>query len=252
MNQKNESAKELCRIYFKDDYGQPLEITDGQVEIFNSIWLKNNPRVNVIASTQYGKSTIIACALILRTRATGENWAIVAGRQDKARIIMEKVIQHTFDNPVLVENLDLDKNEPLERIKRERSKERITWKSGGEIRIYSAQTKSTKNVNDALTGFGCIRKGEKILTDKGYIEIRHLVKNKKAVKVASFNHISKRVEFRKILEYQKNPIAERYFIEISVGSRKFICTNDHPVFVKGKGYVRADKIKRGDRLLALD
>jgi hypothetical protein len=67
---------------------------------------------------------------------------------------MEKVIQHTFDNPLLIENLDLDKNEPLERLKRERSKDRITWKSGGEIRIFSAQTKSAKNVNDALTGFG--------------------------------------------------------------------------------------------------
>lgn len=151
----NEETKELVKTFFRDDYGNPLEITDGQVEIFNSIFLKKDPRVNIIASTQYGKSTIVACALILRTRAMAEQWAIVAGRGDKARIIMEKVIQHTFDNPLLIENLDIDKNEPLERLKRERSKDRITWKSGGEIRIYSAQTKSAKNVNDALTGFGC-------------------------------------------------------------------------------------------------
>jgi hypothetical protein len=50
--------------------------------------------------------------------------------------------------------LDIDRQEPLERLKRERSKERITWKGGGEIRTYSAQTKSMKMVNDALTGFG--------------------------------------------------------------------------------------------------
>lgn len=152
--EKNEATKLLVRTLFKDDYGKPLELTDGQVEIFNSIWLKEHNRVNIIASTQYGKSTVLACALILRTRATGEIWAIVAGRADKARIIMEKVIQHTFDNNLLVQNLALDKNEPLERLKRERSKDRITWKSGGEIRIFSAQTKSNKNVNDALTGFG--------------------------------------------------------------------------------------------------
>lgn len=154
MNQKNEITKQLVRTLFKDDYGNPLELTDGQIEIFNSIWLKEDNRVNVIAPTQYGKSTVLACALILRTRATGEIWAIVAGRADKARIIMEKVIQHTFDNDLLIENLALDKNEPLERLKRERSKDRIVWKSGGEIRIFSAQTKSAKNVNDALTGFG--------------------------------------------------------------------------------------------------
>jgi len=153
MNER-EYAKFLCRTFFKDDYQKPLEISDGQVEIFNSIYFKRNNRVHIEACTQYGKSTIIACALILRTIKWKELWAIVAGRQDKARIIMEKVIQHTFDNPETVKKLDIDKNEPLERLKRERSKDKMTWRGGGEIRIYSAQTKSAKNVNDSLTGFG--------------------------------------------------------------------------------------------------
>lgn len=151
---KNDYAKELCRMFFKDDYQKPLEIPDGQVEIFNAIYWKENPRVNVIAATQYGKSTIIACALILRTITHKENWAVVAGRMDKAQIIMEKVIQHIFDNNELIKKLDIDKTEPLERLKRERSKDRITWKGGGEIRTYSSQTRSLKMVNDALTGFG--------------------------------------------------------------------------------------------------
>lgn len=151
---KNNYVKELCRVFFKDDYQKPLEITNGQVEIFNSIYWKEDPRVNVIASTQYGKSTIIACALILRTIRFKEAWAVVAGRQDKAQIIMEKVIQHIFDNKELIKKLDIDRAEPLERLKRERSKDRVNWKGGGEIRTYSAQTKSMKMVNDALTGFG--------------------------------------------------------------------------------------------------
>lgn len=252
MNQKNEYAKELCRTFFKDDYQKPLEITDGQVEIFNAIYFKENPRVNVIASTQYGKSTIIACSLILRTIIWKENWAVIAGRQDKAQIIMEKVIQHIFDSKTIIKKLDIDKAEPLERLKRERSKDRVNWKGGGEIRTYSAQTRSMKQVNDALTGFGCIRKGENILTDKGYIEINQLVKNRIASNVLSFSHKSKKIEIKRILEYQKNPLFDRYFIEIDTGNKKFTCTNDHPVFVKGRGYVRADRIKRGDRLLALD
>lgn len=151
---RNDYSKELCRTFFKDDYQKPLEITDGQVEMFNAIYFKENPRVNVIASTQYGKSTIIACALILRTIIHKEAWAVIAGRQDKAQIIMEKVIQHLFDNDEFIKKLDIDKQEPLERLKRERSKDRVTWKGGGEIRTYSAQTKSLKMVNDALTGFG--------------------------------------------------------------------------------------------------
>lgn len=149
-----ETAKELCLKLFKDDYGKPLVISDGQAELFNAIFLKKHTRVSVIAPTQYGKSTIIACALIARVTATSENWGIVAGRMDKARIIMAKVIQHIFDNQVFIDLLEIDKNEPLERIKRERSKDKVTFKGGGEISTFSAQTKSNKNVNDSLTGFG--------------------------------------------------------------------------------------------------
>jgi len=151
---RNEYSKAICKLFFKDDYQKPLEISDGQVEIFNAIYFKEHPRVNIIASTQYGKSTIIACALILRTLRFKDSWAVIAGRKDKANIIMEKVIQHIFDSAEIIKKLDIDRLEPLERLKRERSKERITWKGGGEIRTYSAQTKSMKMVNDALTGFG--------------------------------------------------------------------------------------------------
>lgn len=157
MNQiqkKRELAKLVCREYFKDDYGKPLEITDGQTDVFNSIFLKENPRVQIIAPTQYGKSTILACALILRSQIYSEPWMIVAGRKDKVDIIMSKVIQHTFDDKRLYSQLYLDKNEPIERLKRERSKERIVWKCGGEINTLSAQTKSAKNVIYSLTGEG--------------------------------------------------------------------------------------------------
>ena len=149
-----EHAKQLCRIFFIDDYGRPLEITDGQADIFNSIYLKRHSRVNIIGPTQYGKSTIIGCALILRSIEEKESWGVVAGRTDKARIIMEKVIQHTFDHPQFIKRLDIDAKEPLERLKRERSKDKIDWRGGGQIRIFSAQTRSANNVNDSLTGFG--------------------------------------------------------------------------------------------------
>jgi len=154
MDRENQAISDLIGIYLKDDYGNPMKLSEGQIGIFKTIFLRRYPRVNINASTQYGKSTSIALALILRSITKRESWAVIAGRQDKARIIMEKVIQHIFDNDFFIKQLEIDKNEPLERIKRERSKDKITWKGGGEIRVYSAQTKSAKNVNDALTGFG--------------------------------------------------------------------------------------------------
>lgn len=154
QQKKIQVAKEIVRHYFKDDYQKPFELTDGQAHIFNAIFLKEHPREQIIASTQYGKSTVVALALILRTLTFREPFTVIAGRKEKAQIIMEKVIQHTFDYRGFIEQLDIDPNEPLERLRRERSKDRITWMRGGSIRTFSAGVSNQKAVIDSLTGFG--------------------------------------------------------------------------------------------------
>jgi hypothetical protein len=151
---KQEIARQIVKEYFKDDFGKPIILSDGQCDVFNAIFLKEHSRIQVIAPTQYGKSNTIAMALILRTQAFGEEFAIVTGQEKKSQIIMEKVIQHTFDDKRLYSQLEIDRNEPLERIKRERSKQRITWKCGGGIRTYTADSRNRRRVIDALTGLG--------------------------------------------------------------------------------------------------
>lgn len=146
--------KALCRSYFRDDQNKPFELSDGQADIFEAILTKRHRRVQIIAPTQYGKSNTVAMALILRTQTYNEEFAIVTGQEKKSQIIMEKVIGHTFDDARLYTQLELDKNEPLERIKRERSKNRITWKGGGGIRTYTADARNRKRVVDSLTGLG--------------------------------------------------------------------------------------------------
>lgn len=151
---KYQIIRKLIKSLFKDDLGNPLDLSDGQIDIFLCIFLKKDPRVQIIAPTQYGKSSTISVAIILRTQAMKEAFAIVAGSQPKADIIMEKVIQHTFDNRKIYSQLDIDKNEPLEKLKRERSKKRITWKGGGEIRTFSGDSRNRQKVKESLMGFG--------------------------------------------------------------------------------------------------
>lgn len=151
---KREIAKRIVLDYFKDDRGRPFVLTDGQADIFNAILFKEHQRVQIIAPTQYGKSNTIAMALILRSQCFSENFAIVTGQEKKSQIIMEKVIQHTFDDKRLYVQLEVDKAEGLERLKRERSRQRITWKCGGEIRVYTADSRNRRRVIDALTGLG--------------------------------------------------------------------------------------------------
>lgn len=148
------TARQIVSYYFKDDEGNPWKLSNGQADIFLSIYLKRNNRIQIIAPTQYGKSSVIAMALILRSQTWSEPYAIVTGQEAKSQIIMEKVIQHTFDHPYLYGELEIDKYEPLDRIKRERSKKRLTWKCGGEIRTYTADAKNRKRVKESLTGFG--------------------------------------------------------------------------------------------------
>ena len=75
---------------------------------------------------------------------------------------MDKVIDHTFDHPDILSQLEYDKSESLERIKRKKSREHITWKSGGSIRILSADVRNRKKIKEALTGHG----GERIIAEE--------------------------------------------------------------------------------------
>lgn len=155
MNQQaRKLAKDLVRTYFKNDNGEPFEMTDGQADIFLIIYLKLHPRNQVIASTQYGKSKVVAFALILRSKVFKEKWAIVSGSTDKAMIIMGNVIQHIFDHQFFYQAIEYDPNFPLDRLRRERSKQKIDWQGGGSIQIFTANSKNQNAVKESLTGFG--------------------------------------------------------------------------------------------------
>ena len=94
----------------------------------------------------------MAIAVLLRAVSFGEKWAIVAPTQNQAQIIMNYVIEHLFDNPVFLAQLLVDI--PLEKLKREKSKTRITFRGGGEIFTQTADTHNRKRLLGALMGFG--------------------------------------------------------------------------------------------------
>lgn len=149
-----QTAKQLVRLHFKDDYGNPYEMTDSQAEIFLIIFLRLHPRNQVISYTQFGKSDIVSMALILRSYVFNEPWGIVSGQREKSMIIMSRVIQHIFDNQKFINALEFDPNMPLDRLRRERSKEKIQWRGGGGIQIFTANSRNRAAVKEALTGFG--------------------------------------------------------------------------------------------------
>jgi hypothetical protein len=133
-------------------------LSDGQAEIFDVIARRKHPRVHCISYTQFGKSDTVSMAILTRITTYAEKWAIVAPSNKKARIIMSYIIGHIFDNEYTSSLFEIDKGENLDRIKRERSKDRITFKLPdgqiSEVFIISSEGKRTKDLLDALMGMG--------------------------------------------------------------------------------------------------
>ena len=154
MRKSFELVKSLYRTYD----GKPFEMKEGQCDIFEEIFKKSHPRVHVMTYTRYGKSDIISMAVLTRASTFPEKWAIIGPSEKKAKIIIGYAIQHIFDNPYTLQKFRIGADESLERIKRERSKNRLTFKIGkdriGEIFIQSAEAHRQIEVEKALMGFG--------------------------------------------------------------------------------------------------
>lgn len=151
---KRKDAQDMMSLLFKDDYGNPFTATDSQADIFNTVFLREHPRNQIITATRYGKSSTIAKALICRATAFREPWTITAGSQRIVDVIMGQVIQRLFDNPYLLQQIDLDGVGRLERLKHERSKDKLTFIGGGEIRTLTADARNKQRTKEVLIGQG--------------------------------------------------------------------------------------------------
>lgn len=154
----NIEITQLCAARYKNYYNKPFELTEGQADIFECISTRKYPRINCLSYTQYGKSDTVAMAVLTRITTFPEKWAIVAPSNKKARIIMSYIIQHTFDNEYTMSMFEVEKGESVDRIRRERTKERMTYRLPdgqiSEVFTISSEGKRTKDLLDALMGFG--------------------------------------------------------------------------------------------------
>src|SRR5947209_5239815 len=112
-------------------------MSDGQVEIAAAIILKINPRIAALASTGYGKSEAIAMGVIYRSVFMKEDFVIGSVKYDTSDIIMERIIAHLFDDPFLLAQLEMEKDQELARLRRERNKRKLTFKRGGSTKVVS-------------------------------------------------------------------------------------------------------------------
>ena len=143
---------------FVDDAARPIVWTPGQLEIIDTILHRSSQnglrRIEIIAATQYGKSLAVAAGVVIRASSFPEQWAIVAGTTEKARIIMEHIIMLALNSVIIRQ--ELDPETPLDRLRMKRSADRLVFRLKGEVRVYSAEAKLVAETSKSLMGFGCI------------------------------------------------------------------------------------------------
>lgn len=158
------STFDLVKTLYKNDWNQPFELTETQNIIFDCIFKKESPdgkrRIHIETYTQYGKSDTVSMAVLTRVSTFPEKWLITAPSAAKAKIIMGDIIKHCFENEYTMNRLKLEDGESMEMLRRERSKNHLTFNTGdntvGEVFIVSAESKVKRqeDVGNSLMGFG--------------------------------------------------------------------------------------------------
>ena len=192
---------------FKRDNGDPFHFYEGQKEIFNAICCKTPRRLFCITPTQYGKSESCACGVVARSTLKHEKWCIIGATDRKARVIMNYVLQHIFDNPIFFS--EISGSVSLEKLKQEKSKDRITYRNGGEVFVLSAQAKNHKAMMDSLLSFGSpniILDESPLLADEIYAMVKRMLGGSKDNFLLETGNPINRNHFYKSFKSAKNKV----------------------------------------------
>lgn len=145
----------LLQAYtFSNELGERISWTPSQREIMSVILdLGSGGKqfVQIETPTRFGKSSSIAAALLMRCTKK-EQWAIVAGTSEKAQIIMDYFINYALENVISRELLK--SQVALDKLKQDRSRRHITFSSGFEVKVFSADGRNKQQAGNAVMGMG--------------------------------------------------------------------------------------------------
>ena len=107
----------------------------------------------------------------------------------------------------------------------------------------------TGTLTDHIVFDECFAYDTLITTDKGVLPIGYIVDNKVNCKALSVNYETGGLEFKEISAYMSNPLNKEIVLVKTSDGCTFACTNDHKIFVHGKGYVKAKDLQEGTDML---
>lgn len=156
---KIRGLKLLVARLFKNTKGEPYDLTDGQAHIFYAFINPLIKEVWISATTRYGKTEVAALALIYLAVFHKLKLPIVAGSAEKAKLIMEYVVQHIGDHEELYRglinvNLSGSQADAVDKLKVQMSKEALRWSDGGWIFVTSVDSRNISKEGEGVVGEG--------------------------------------------------------------------------------------------------
>ena len=156
-----------ARDNFKTEGGEPWEMSLGELAMYKAIVLRQAPRIQVVSSTQFGKTLTISRAVLTRITTYPEDWLLVVPDTKRGRIFLNYIIKDTAENENFKKRLvgtNLGERDSLNRLLEEKSKTKLTYSifskdnpggvSYGSITLISADARKKQNVIDTIMGFG--------------------------------------------------------------------------------------------------
>ena len=218
-----------------------------QERILDAVFIRRLRKITIRATTRAGKSFSMAEIAILKaTFLKNHRVGIIAPTHPKTRIIMNYIAdllagEPHFDEVVMVSTEGLTK---LERLRKEVSKNRITFRNGSSIEGRSVDL-DARGFGALGFAYDCLPAEAILTTDKGKITIGEIVNKRMHVRVLS-RAKNGGLEFRAItgtaiMRAPKQTI-------ITTKRNRLKCTMNHPIYVKGKGFIQASEIKAGDQV----
>lgn len=163
---KKDRIWKWARNNFRNDDETPWEMSPGELAIFKQILFRKNPRVEIVSSTQYGKTLTVSRALLSRITTYQGEWMLVVPDMKRGKIIINYMIRDTANNEFFSNKLaGLSLNEGnmlLMRLLEEKSKVKLTYQvmeednipRYGTAEIITADARRKQNAISSIMGFG--------------------------------------------------------------------------------------------------
>lgn len=214
-----------------------IDLYDNQIDITNAVCDLSLPYVAILASRGSGKTYSVAIALVkMCLDNPGFRVGIFGPKGETSkRLVKEDIIGRILSPSSSVYN-QIDWNKTSNAL--------VVFKNGSTIKALSASETATQESEH----FHCVVDSTEVITKNGKKKIADVTVGDE---VLSYNLDKNIVEFKLVTNVAKNILKKKLYKIITESGNELVCTQDHRIFTKNRGYVEAQNLTTEDIILEI-